>query len=154
MIKNFVATPTTENTSAGGKVRTCVCFSGELSEETLFKQLLIEDRQFHDSLLQFARKEFCCETILFYDELIKYRNTSPTEKSDVFRNLYETFIKIGSIFEINLSNSVRQSVEKCAENFTLTEQVELMLDESISVMIMDIFARFELSDMYQNIKLQ
>jgi hypothetical protein len=145
-------TPVSSGASPGHSSRTACFFTEDMTEETLLRRLLVEDKQFHDVLLQFARKEFCCETVLIFDELIKYRNAAPSDKSEVFRNIYESFIKVGSIFEINLSNSVRQSIEKCIQDFVLTEQVELILEEAISVMLMDIFARFELSDMYHQVK--
>jgi hypothetical protein len=124
-----------------------------IAEGAMIKRLIREDSEFHDTLLKFSENEFSSETIHFFDELIKYREAEE-DKPMLFRQLYEKFIRLGSPNEVNLASCVREQVELfiATGDWAKAKDVEELLEYSAMTSLMDVFTRFELSEMYQSLK--
>jgi hypothetical protein len=119
----------------------------------LLKTLLKEDKLFHDLLLKFSEIEFSSETVLFFDALMDYRSALH-DKPILFRKLYETYVQTGSLREVNLASSVKEQVELfvATGDWAMADRVEDLLEHAAVISLMDVFYRFENSDMYQLLK--
>jgi hypothetical protein len=125
-----------------------------LNEGALVKRLLVEDRVFHDTLLKFAESEYSDETVLFFDSLLAFKTCETKDKA--LSKMNETFIKRGSKKEINISNSVRDQVERFlqvgeSKSDDYLPLIEL-LEVSAMTSLLDIFHRFESSAMFNDLR--
>jgi hypothetical protein len=123
------------------------------SEGKMVKHLLMDDQEFHDLFLEFAKNEFSSECVLFFDDLMQYRKAE-FDKPILFRKLYDKYLIIGSSHEVNLQSKVRETVELfvATGDWSMADGVEDLLEYTAMMNLLDIFTRFELSEIYQTLK--
>ncbi len=120
--------------------------------DTMLRRLLIEDKQFHDLFMQFSESEYSSENLQFFDELQQCKQI-PTKQQ--FRELYKKYIAPTSTSEINLSHAIRSRAESVLSTAPL-EPVPLdvldSLEYAVTITLLDVFARFEQSILYNELK--
>ncbi|KAL0477148.1 hypothetical protein AKO1_005923 [Acrasis kona] len=122
----------------------------KMSEYTLIRQLISEDKEVHDLFLQFSTSEFSSESVMFFLELITFQDCRDETIQDKFDIMYDLFLRRGSKFEVNISSEDRDLVEEYMKTKELSDlhNVTKTLEYSAFACVIEVFARFELSELY------
>jgi hypothetical protein len=123
-------------------------------QQDLMLDLIRYDKKFHDLLLKFAENEWSSETILFFDALSEYKNASEQDQCHLAKQLYNKFIKENSKTQINIGSELRSGMDQImtSENSKLSPELLEQLETAAAVCLVDIFTRFQASNLYKELQ--
>jgi hypothetical protein len=79
-------------------------------------QDILQNDCYRDYFSQFAKMEYSIENVLFYEQCMEYRKAPPSSYASIARNIYDTFLRPDSQFEINVVSTAITAV--CDKLFT------------------------------------
>ncbi len=103
---------------------------------------LLEHETTRNLLKEFCKSEFSVENVLCFEEIIRYQKlTSDEERFRLATSIFETFIEIGSVLEVNITQRVREEVQRSLIPPTPQSLFDKVKD-SVGTNLMDSYSRF------------
>jgi hypothetical protein len=123
-----------------------------MNNGALIQRLITEDKNFHDRLFKFAQAEYSEETILFFDDLVRLKSMRDSQQKRVeFERIYHRYIQSGSELEVNMAFDLRENLGQFV-GLDITQEVEEQLNISAMTSLLDVFQRFEKSNLFEGLK--
>lgn len=98
---------------------------------------------------EFCKNEFCIENFLLKKFIRDFKNEKYIkEKKVIAKEIYNTFIKEGSLFQVNISGETLVQVTESLEKDELIENLFDNVEKDLTQNLVDIFLRFSRSNKF------
>lgn len=108
---------------------------------------VLNNKETYDLLVQFCKKKYCLEFILFYEDVSNYRQLEPDKLEEKYNEMVNKYVEDGAPYQINVHIDVLKRVK--ADNPT-PETFNEMLEKSLHLMQVEIFREFKRSALLKN----
>jgi hypothetical protein len=113
-------------------------------------EILLSNQEIYQKYLAFLKSQACEENLLFFAQVLDYRaNFSKKSKLECWQTcnqMFDTFIKQDSFYEVNIDQSTRATIHKKIGNHDITVDLfDPVFDHVCATMIGDSFLRFRTS---------
>jgi hypothetical protein len=135
-------------------------FSSNSNLVDLFRTTIMEDKEIHDQLINFAKNERNEENVLLFDDIMLFKKlTDSKHRRKAATRIYEKYLDQLSLSEININDTVRRAIaDVCTQkNINHKTQYDIQLDEAMRALelavlenLMDMFSRFSQSQVFKN----
>jgi hypothetical protein len=101
---------------------------------------------------EYIKSEFSSENMLCYKKTVGYQRLSTRQLSSLAEEVYENYVKVGTLAEVNLPEKVRSSFERTTFSEATEEQLQEMfrkLDEELTINLGDSYMRFKYTSTYK-----
>jgi hypothetical protein len=113
-------------------------------------EVFLSDSRNMRAFMEFSVRDYSVESVLFYSRMQKLRRQVASDKGiDVFAyeqtiyDLYDTFIREGAKFELNLDAAIRAQVLTCLENGSLgMDMYDAAYEETLQMIWRNVWPRF------------
>lgn len=116
--------------------------------------LCLQSSDGHALFNDYVKSELSTENLLCYDAIQACRQASKEEDTRTqIQFIYSSFVIVGSLMEVNITQTVREKVKEALNNPLLIADALNILESSVNANLFDTFRRLEKTERYAAFRL-